>query len=81
MNLFLRPLEDVNDVTWSIVWCLVILLVGVSYYIVYILSMAFDELNDDDNDNIRMPNRIQNCCTRKYSRQFCSSYRNGTSTY
>ena len=46
MNLFLRPLEDVNDVTWSIVWCLVILLAGVTYYIVYILSMAFDELND-----------------------------------
>ena len=40
MNLFLRPLEDVNDVTWSIVWCLVILLAGVTYYIVYILSMA-----------------------------------------
>jgi hypothetical protein len=51
MNLFLRPLEDVNDVTWSIVWCLVILLVGVSYYIVYILSMAFDELNHDDNQS------------------------------
>ena len=46
MNLFLRPLEDVNDVTWSIVWCLVILLAGVTYYIVYILSMAFDELKD-----------------------------------
>ena len=46
MNLFLRPLEDVNDVTWSIIWCLVILLAGVTYYIVYILSMAFDELND-----------------------------------
>ena len=51
MNLFLRPLEDVNDITWSIVWCLVILLAGVSYYIVYILSMAFDELNHDDNQS------------------------------
>ena len=51
MNLFLRPLEDVNDVTWSIVWCLVILLAGVSYYIVYILSMAFDELNHDNNQS------------------------------
>jgi hypothetical protein len=51
MNLFLRPLEDVNDVTWSIVWCLVILLVGVTYYIVYILSMAFDELNHDYNQS------------------------------
>ena len=51
MNLFLRPLEDVNDITWSIVWCLVILLAGVSYYIVYILSMAFDELNHDHNQS------------------------------
>jgi len=51
MNLFLRPLEDVNDVTWSIVWCLVILLAGVTYYIVYILSMAFDELNHDYNQS------------------------------
>ena len=50
MNLFLRPLEDVNDITWSIVWCLVILLAGVSYYIVYILSMAFDELNHERPD-------------------------------
>ena len=35
MNLFLRPLEDVNDVTWSIVISLVILLAGVLYVIVY----------------------------------------------
>ena len=39
MNLFLRPLEDVNDVTWSIVWCLIILLAGVFYVIVYILGI------------------------------------------
>ena len=50
MNLFLRPLEDVNDVTWSIIWCLVILLAGVSYYIVYIMRMAFNELNDERSD-------------------------------
>ena len=60
MNLFSTPLEDVNDVTWSIVWCLVILLAGVTYYIVYILSMAFDELNDDYNHEEGCPNRIQN---------------------
>ena len=47
MNLVLRPLEDVNDVTWSIIWCMVILLAGVTYYIVYIMRMAFDELKDD----------------------------------
>ena len=39
MNLFLRPLEDVNDVTWSIIWCLIILLAGVLYIVVYILGI------------------------------------------
>ena len=46
MNLVLRPLHDVNDITWSIIWCLIILLAGVSDCIVYIMRMAFDELND-----------------------------------
>jgi len=39
MELFLRPLADVNDVTWSIVWSLIILLSGVFYVIVYILGI------------------------------------------
>ena len=47
VNLILRPLADVNDVTWSIVLCLLILLAGVAYYIVYIMRMAFDEMNDE----------------------------------
>tara|TARA_A100001201_G_scaffold40230_1_gene41662 strand:- start:210 stop:383 length:174 start_codon:yes stop_codon:yes gene_type:complete len=47
VNLILRPLADVNDVTWSIVWCLLILLAGVAYYIVYIMRMAFDEMKDE----------------------------------
>jgi thiol-disulfide isomerase/thioredoxin len=40
MNLILRPLSDVNDVTWSIIWILIILLSGVFYVIVYILIGA-----------------------------------------
>ena len=44
MNFLLRPLNDVNDVTWSIIWILIILLAGVFYVIVYILR--YDELND-----------------------------------
>jgi len=46
MNLVLRPLHDVNDVTWSIVWLLIILLAGVAYYIYTIMSYAFEELED-----------------------------------
>ena len=38
MNLLLRPLNDVNDVTWSIVISLIILLIGVGYVIYIILT-------------------------------------------
>ena len=48
MNLFLRPLEDANDVTWSIVWCLIILLAGVFYVIVYILGIDERESHGSD---------------------------------
>ena len=51
MNLFLRPLSNPNDVTWSIIWSLVILLAGVTYYIYTIMSMAFEELEDDTNQS------------------------------
>ena len=44
------PLEDVNDVTWSIVVLLITLLIGVSYCIVYIMTVAFKELEDGSND-------------------------------
>ena len=50
MNLFLRPLADYNDVTWSIVVSLLILLAGVSYYIYTIMSLAFEELDDERSD-------------------------------
>ena len=49
MNLFLRPLADVNDVTWSIVWSLVILLIGVFYVIVYILGIDERESHGSDD--------------------------------
>ena len=47
MNLILRPLNDVNDVTWSIVISLLILLAGVTYYIYTIMKLAFEELEDE----------------------------------
>ena len=49
MELFLRPLEDVNDVTWSIIWLLVILLVGVLYVVVYILGIDEREKHGSDD--------------------------------
>ena len=47
MNLILRPLEDVNDVTWSIIWCLIFLLGGTMYYIYTILKFSYQELKED----------------------------------
>ncbi len=45
MNLLLRPLNDVNDVTWSIVISLIILLIGVAWVIKYILGIDERESN------------------------------------
>ena len=50
MNLLLRPLNDVNDVTWSIIISLLILLGGVGYYIYTIMKLAFEELEDERPD-------------------------------
>ena len=46
MNLLLRPLNDINDPTWSVIISLAILLAGVLYYVAYILRMASDEMKD-----------------------------------
>ncbi|AOV60250.1 hypothetical protein S820908_100 [Synechococcus phage S-CAM9] len=47
MNLVLRPLTDPNGVTWSIIWCLILLLLGVAYYIYTIMKLAYKELDDE----------------------------------
>ena len=47
MELLLRPLENPNDPVWSVIISLIILLAGVTCYIVYIMRMAFDELKDE----------------------------------
>ena len=59
MNLFLRPLEDVNNVTWSIIWCLIILLAGVAYYIYTIMKLAYEELEDGSDDTPEQEELLQ----------------------
>jgi len=49
MNLFLRPLNDVNDVTWSIIIMMVLLLIGVIYVIAYILGIDGKENHGSDD--------------------------------
>ena len=58
MELFLRPLEDPNEVTWSIIWSLVILLAGVFYVIVYILGIDEREANGS-NDTAKSEELLQ----------------------
>ena len=50
VNLILRPLNDVNDVTWSIIISLIILLAGVGYYIYTIMKLAYEELDDAESN-------------------------------
>ena len=38
MNLLLRPLNDINDPTWSVIFSIILLLIGVSYVIRIILT-------------------------------------------
>ena len=59
MNLVLRPLHDVNDVTWSIIWSLVILLGGVAYYIYTIMTLAYKELEDGSDDTAEQEELLQ----------------------
>ena len=59
MNLLLKPLNDVNDVTWSIVISLIMLLFGTAYYIYTIMSLAFKELEDGSNDTTESEELLQ----------------------
>ena len=59
MNLILRPLNDVNDVTWSIIWCMIILLLGTIYVIAYILRLANQEMQDGSNDTPKSEELLQ----------------------
>jgi len=38
MNLLLRPLNDINDPTWSVIFSIILLLIGVSYVIYRVLT-------------------------------------------
>ena len=54
MNLILRPLADTNDVTWSIIISILILLAGVAYYIYTIMKLAYSELEEDAEPNLSL---------------------------
>ena len=49
MNLILRPLEDINDPVWSVIFSIILLLIGVSWVIRYILLVDTREAQDHDS--------------------------------
>ena len=53
MNLLLRPHENYNDPTWSVIISIIILLIGVLYIIIYILGI--DE--SESHGNMTPPSR------------------------
>ena len=61
MNLFLRPLDNPNDPVWSVIVMIAILLVGVSYYIAYILRMEED--SDGSNGSAEQEELLQLPCS------------------
>ena len=51
MNLLLRPLNDVNDPVWSVIISIIILLIGVSWVIRYILLVDTREAQDHGSND------------------------------
>jgi hypothetical protein len=54
VNLILKPLEDINNPTWSVIISLVMLLFGVAYYIYTVMKLAYQEL-EEDGSNVQLP--------------------------
>ena len=46
MNLLLRPLDNMNDPAWSVIFMAFLAVVGALFVIIYILREAFAELDD-----------------------------------
>jgi len=59
MNLILRPLNDINDPTWSVIISLGIILLGVLYIIINIMKEAFEELDDGSHDTTKQEELLQ----------------------
>jgi heme/copper-type cytochrome/quinol oxidase subunit 2 len=51
MNLLLRPLNDINDPTWSVIFSIMLLLVGVFWVVRYILLVDTREAQEHGSDD------------------------------
>jgi len=59
MNLLLRPLDSVVDPVWSVIICVLLALAGALYVVIYILRMAFAELEDGRTDTTEQEELLQ----------------------
>ena len=51
MNLLLRPLNDINDPVWSVIFSIVLLLIGVGWVVRYILLVDTREAQENGSDD------------------------------
>ncbi len=59
MNLLLRPLDNMNDPVWSVIFMVFLAVAGAFYCIYYILGIAFAELEDGNNDTTEQEELLQ----------------------
>ena len=51
MNLLLRPLENINDPVWSVIFSIILLLISVAWVIRYILLVDTREAQDHGSND------------------------------
>ena len=51
MNLLLRPLNDINDPVWSVIFSIILLLCGVFWVVRYILGIDAREAQEHGSDD------------------------------
>ena len=52
MNLLLRPLKDINDPVWSVIFSIILLLIGVFWVVNYILGVdEREQSNSQDTED------------------------------
>ena len=59
MNLLLRPLDSVVDPVWSVIICVILAVAGALFVVIYILRMAFAELEDGRTDTTEQEELLQ----------------------
>ena len=59
MNLLLRPVDNMNDPVWSVIFMVFLAVAGAFYCIYYILGIAFAELEDGRTDTTKQEELLQ----------------------